>query len=174
MLRRHVEHVAGHFGVWALKSQHLDRQPERKYQEHDAEEPPDEQRACDVHAVGALVQEPRAQQQECYREADEHEGDQDEPDDHLARSLPGDPHRRLLLQPSPRATARAGGGVGAHPVARAAPRKNVMGRIVLGPSGTPPQCSAPRSSPDRADPRGTAAIRQVGPPRIRSGVPITR
>src|ERR1700687_6348128 len=61
MLRRHVEHVAGHFGVWAWESQHLDRQPERKYQEHDAEDPPD----------------------------------------HLGRYLPGNPHTRLLLQPSP-------------------------------------------------------------------------
>ena len=41
MLRRHVEHVAGHFGVWALESQHLDRQPERKYREHEAEKPAD-------------------------------------------------------------------------------------------------------------------------------------
>jgi len=115
MLRRHVEQVAGHFGVWALESQHLDRQPERKYQEHDAEEPPDEQRACDVHAVGALVQEPRAQQQECDRETDEHEGDQERPGDHLGRYLPGDPHTRLLLQPSPRAMARARGWRGRPP-----------------------------------------------------------
>jgi hypothetical protein len=97
MLRRHVEHVAGHLRVWTLESQHLDRQPERKNQEHDAEEPPDEQPAGDVHTVGALVQEPRAQQQECDRETDEHEGDQQQADDHLGRYLPGDPHTRLLL-----------------------------------------------------------------------------
>jgi hypothetical protein len=37
--------VAGHLRVWALESQHLDRQPQRKYKEHDAEEPPGQQRA---------------------------------------------------------------------------------------------------------------------------------
>jgi hypothetical protein len=68
MLRRHVEHVAGHSGVWALESQHLDRQPERKYQEHDAKDP----------------------------------------QDHLGRHLPGDPHTRLLLRPLPRGMPRAG------------------------------------------------------------------
>src|ERR1700687_3006300 len=118
MVRRYVEHVAGHLRVWTSESQHLGRQPQRKYQEHDTEEPPDQQRACDV--------------QEGYREADEHEGDQDEPDDHLARSLPGDPHRRLLLQPSPRATARAGGGVGAHRVARIAPRRPSWAALLVG------------------------------------------
>jgi len=81
----------------------------------------------------ALVQEPRAQQQECDRETDEHEGDQEQPGDHLGRYLPGDPHTRLLLQPSPRVMARAGGGVGAHPVARVAPRKPSWAALLVMP-----------------------------------------
>jgi hypothetical protein len=37
MLRRHVEDVTGHLRVWVSEVQRLDRQPQGKRQEQDAE-----------------------------------------------------------------------------------------------------------------------------------------